>query len=83
MEPKGHGPILLISGAVVVAIVLLGIFVLPVQECPTCTWDFFGPFKKWDIHKVESLRGSCETCGGRRKVSLFKKWRWTRAESGR
>lgn len=75
---SGQGAILLIAGAVVVAIVLLGLFVLPVQECPTCTWNFFGPFEHWDIHKLKSLRDSCETCGGRRKVSLFRRWTVTR-----
>ena len=84
METKasGHGATLVIAGAIVVAVVLLGVFVLPVEECPACTWDFFGPFEKWDVHKLESLRAHCETCGGRRKVSLFKKWTLPR-ESGR
>jgi hypothetical protein len=78
---SAQGAVLLIAGGVVAAIVLLGVFVLPVQECPPCTWDFFGPFEKWDVHKLESLRNNCETCGGRRKVSLFKRWNLKRIEA--
>lgn len=81
--PSGHGAILLIAGAVVLAMALLGIFVLPIQDCPTCTWDFFGPFEKWDIHKIPDFRTKCETCGGRHKVSLFKKWTRTRSGADR
>ena len=62
---------LLIAG--ILAVVILGLFAVPVVECPRCAWNFFGPFEHWNVHQLESL-GRCDACGGRKRVSLFKRW---------
>jgi hypothetical protein len=65
------GPALLGGGALLlVAGLVLGF--VPLVDCPRCTeWDFFGPFEIWDVHKLSK---PCRVCGGRRSVSLLKKW---------
>ena len=75
-RPK-HADVLLIVALLLVA-ALLGLFILPLADCPTCKWNFFGPFEKWDIHKLEGLTQSCGTCNGRTRVSLFTRWRLDR-----
>ena len=79
-RPSSHANTLLIAGVVLVAVVLVGVFTIRVADCPTCQWDFFGPFEKWDVHKLESVNRPCESCGGKTRVSLFKRWGLDRAK---
>jgi len=58
-------PLLLIAA-------LSALLFAPLADCLRCTDpDFFGPFEYWDI---QDLGDTCRDCGGRRRVSVVRRW---------
>ena len=80
-ERQSSWTFLIVGLGLLVAAAIAVVSLVPLAECPICcSWNFFGPFEKWDVH---SQSAPCKECGGKRKVSLLNKWTHRTAEATR